>query len=1053
MKKKALNKDIITEIRKSFNRFISIFLIVALGVAFFSGVRASNPDMRLTADTYLDQYSLMDLKVVSTLGLTHNDVDAIKQRSGVAEVEPSYTIDVLTEAENDQLVLQLIAKTEKMNLVGVSKGRLPVNASECLIDESLASYYGYEIGDKITVKSGTDDSLDEMLAEKTFEVVGIGSTSYFISFERGSSTIGNGKVNGFVIVPPEAFQSDVYTQLFILAAGAKNLISHSYEYEELVTKVSDAVKSIAKDRCEVRYNQLVTEANEALAEAKAELEASELEAREKLAEAAAKLEEGHRQLEEGKTELAIKKQEIEDAKQQIDVNEQKLIDAKAAREEGMTSLEAGKQELKSNESALKEVKMQLERAEENLEIARETYPPDSVYIVELEEQIKQTQEQIAQGEAQLETAREHLALGEANVVEADAQITAAETQLAAAKEQIVTGETQIKEAEETLRQSEADLIKGKEEYEAAKTEADEKIASAKAEIAEGEEEVEKIELPEWYILDRNSLPEYEGVGQNADRIGAIGKVFPAIFFLVAALVSLTTMTRMVEEQRTQIGTLKALGYGKASIASKYVIYAFTATLGGSLFGVLIGEKVFPYIIITSYKIMYPNIRDIVVPYNFQYALTATLLALVCTLFATIFACYRELAAMPAELMRPTAPTKGKRVVLERIIILWRHLTFTQKATCRNIFRYKKRFFMTVFGIGSCMALLVVGFGLRDSIVHIADIQYQEIQLYDGMLSLNEDASEDDKSQLFEYLDSNSLVSDYMQTHIKTIDVEAEGEKRMAYLCVPQSAEEFKKFTILKDRTSNKVYELNDDGAIITEQMAKALDVKPGDLITIKNGDEKPVEIRVAAVTENYMMHYIYMTPTYYKAIFGAPPIYDMLLLSLTEEGKSQEEIIGSEILEKSGALGLNYMSDQKTRIEDMLGSLNIVVGVLIISAGMLAFVVLYNLNNININERKRELATIKVLGFYDMEVAAYVYRENSILTIIGACLGVGLGAILHQYVITTVEVDMVMFGRNVKTLSYIISAGLTFFFSAFVNYVMYFKLKKINMVESLKSVE
>lgn len=451
--------------------------------------------------------------------------------------------------------------------------------------------------------------------------------------------------------------------------------------------------------------------------------------------------------------------------------------------------------------------------------------------------------------------------------------------------------------------------------------------------------------------------------------------------------------------------------------------------------------------------MYPSLEGTVIPYNLYYALLGTGLALACTVMATIAACYKELAAQPAQLMRPAAPKSGKRVLMERIGFLWKRLSFSQKATIRNLIRYKKRFFMTIFGIGGCMALLIVGFGLRDSIIHIAEIQYNQIQLYDAMLSLHSDASKEDREKLEEYLGEQSEIENAVATFMKSVDVVQNEVTRTAYLVVPESNSELSQYIKFQSRTSDETYALSDDSVIITEQMANALNVKEGDEIVLKSGEESEKTVTVGHITENYMMHYVYMTKDLYKQLYEEEPSYDMMLIDLAEDQVENEEAIGRTILDQPAAYAMTYVSTNRETIEQMLGSLNIVIVVLIISAGLLAFVVLYNLNNINITERRRELATLKVLGFYDSEVAAYVYRENIWLTLIGAGFGVFLGMILHQFVIVTVEVDMVMFGRQVAVISYIMSAGLTCLFSLLVNYSMYYKLKKIDMVESLKSIE
>ncbi len=556
------------------------------------------------------------------------------------------------------------------------------------------------------------------------------------------------------------------------------------------------------------------------------------------------------------------------------------------------------------------------------------------------------------------------------------------------------------------------------------------------------------------MYDRNTLVEYSGFGENAERLGSIGRVFPVLFFLVAALISLTSMTRMVEEQRTSIGTMKALGYGKFQVAAKYLGYAFLATVGGSIIGVLLGEKILPYIIVYAYGILYRHLPKILVPYDWKYAAMASGAAVFCTMAATFLACYRELAAQPAVLMRPPAPKNGRRVFVERIGILWRRLSFTWKSTIRNLMRYKKRFFMTIFGIGGCMALMLVGFGLKDSCYEIAQIQYAKIQLYHGSLYLEEDITDEQKAKIKEAFDSEEQVRQYIDANMQNITLVNGKKERSAYECVLSPKEEIPEFVDFHDRRTKESYVLTDSGAIISEKTAKLLEVEEGQTVSIKDEEEGNKEIKIDHICANYMGHYLYLTPSCYEKIYGEQPGYNSILFSVKDSGNAvQMEKTGQRLLAHDGVLSVGYTHDIEKQLDDMLGSLNLVIIVLIISAGMLAFVVLYNLNTVNIAERKRELATLKVLGFYDQEVGAYVYRENIILTFIGALVGVGLGRVLHLFIIETVEVDNAMFGRNINLPSYVYSLLLTVAFSMMINGVMYFKLKKIDMVESLKSIE
>ena len=669
--------------------------------------------------------------------------------------------------------------------------------------------------------------------------------------------------------------------------------------------------------------------------------------------------------------------------------------------------------------------------------------------------------------AALKALYEQIQSGEAAIAQAQAQIDSAKAELESGQEQInsgwaqiTDGEQQLEDAEAELAEAEAEIADGWEEYYEGEAEAEaeiadgeQKIADAKAELADAEQEIEDLEEPEWYIYDRSNLPDYTGYGENADRMRAIGEVFPVIFFLVAALISLTTMTRMVEEQRTQIGTMKALGYERHSIAGKYLGYALLATVSGSVVGILFGEKVFPYIIINAYGIMYQHMNDIVIPYNVRYGLGAAAAALACTLLATILSCYKELREQAAELMRPPTPKQGRRVFLERVKFIWKHLNFSWKASIRNLVRYKKRLFMTIFGIGGCMALMLVGFGLKDSIMAIVDIQYEEIQLYDGNIILTDDATDADKNNIVAELEKDSAMAGATEGILTQISVGAGDEWHDVYLDVPKDVEEFSEFVVLQDRVTNEKYQLDDSGAIITEKMSTELDVEQGDTIIIRDDDKGDLEVKISAVCENYMGHYLYMTPEFYEKIYGETPDYNCIFYKTADRITEEAERLGEEALAMPGALSISYTTDLREQVDNMLGALDEVIVVLIISAGMLAFVVLYNLNNINITERQRELATLKVLGFYNGEVAMYVYRENIVLTFLGAVFGIVLGKILHRFIIVTVEIESVMFGRNIDLSSYIYAFLLTILFSLFVNGVMHFKLKKINMVESLKSVE
>ena len=1208
MKKNILRKDFIIEIKKTMGRFVSIFFIVALGVAFYSGIRASEPSMRITADQYFDDSELMDLKVMGTMGLTKADIKAIGKVSGIEAVEGGYSKDVLCPVGDNEKVVHMLSMEKNFNQVSVVEGRLPEKAGECLVDEDFLSYTDLKVGDTVTFHSGDGEALTDSLVTDTYKIVGIGNSPLYISFGRGSSTIGTGEISGFVVVDKSSFDMDVYTEAYVKVGDAEEKIAFTDEYNNLSDAAKEAVSAIEEERCAVRKQEIVDEANEKLADsektvneksreledAKKELEsgkskaAEELEkAKQQLTDGEAELADAKQQIADGETQLADAKAQLNDkqaqldsaetqyesGKAQLDQKEQELADAEQVYlsnySKYMPIITAGKEQITAGKSEIADGKKQLDEGlaplnqlkdrlagiedeisqcdsgiaelqkqindgytlyQEYVKIPKENRNEEEQAYVEkwenlntqlgdmqerkkllenakqeklnqagfateadLEAQITSLTEQKAdldtketallQQEQALAAQEEELLSAGRQITDGKSQIAAARSQLDSTKSQITDGKAQIlsawallNEKEDTLNASKAQLASGEQEladgrseYEQAAKEAEEQITDGQAKITDGEKqltdakqqivdakaEIKKIENPKWYVQTReDALTEYQGYGDNADRMRSIGKVFPVLFFLVAALISLTTMTRMVEEQRVQIGTMKALGYGKAAIAGKYIGYALIATLGGSIFGVLAGEKILPFIIIYAYMILYKHLPAILVPYHMSYALQASGIAVACTLIATIASCYKELAAEPAELMRPAAPKQGKRILLERIGIIWKHLNFTWKSTVRNLIRYKKRFFMTIFGIGGCMALMVVGFGLKDCIYEIVSLQYEKVQFYDAATYMSDDISEENRQQLHDYLDQNADIKETIEARMQKTDVKSASGKKTLYLMVPSDNEKIEDFLSFHSRTNkDEVYSLKKDEVILTEKMASLLNVKVGDELTIEDEDRGDQTVTVGAICENYMSHYLYLSPEKYEELYGVPAEYNTIIYSVKDGKDDQIEKIGTKLLSMDGVLNVSYTSSIEGRLDDMLRSLNLVIVVLIVSAGMLAFVVLYNLNNINITERQRELATLKVLGFYDGEVASYVYRENILLTIIGSVVGMVLGNLLHRYIILTVEVEEAMFGRQIHWQSYLYSFLFTVAFSLFVNWVMFYKLKKIDMVESLKSVE
>lgn len=1170
--KNAARKDFYMEIRKSKGRFLSILFIVALGVAFFSGIRAAEPDMRLSGDSYFDEAELMDIKAICTYGVTKEDIRAMEGIKGVARAEGAYSADFLYSTADEQQVLHIMSLQEKMNRVTVSKGRLPEKAGECLADDNSE----FRIGDKIELSSGTDDDIRDTLKTDILEVVGLGNSPCYLSYGRGSSTVGDGNIQAFLVVPERTFDMEVYSEVYLQVEGAKAKLAFTDAYDDQIEAVLERVEELADDRAVVRRDSLKDEADEKLKEAREELEEGKAEAQKELSDAARKIEDAERQLADARVQIEDGRRQIADARSTLNSKQKELDSAQAEYRSGLAQLKEGKtayeQGLAQYETARPEAEAQIlagrqelaglqaqitadeqdyhtvlgqiEALKAQIEAIKaqgrtaglrsvsggtvaaggrmgEADTPDASGDVEIpdnpgetdtpdapgdddvpdppgedegpddppaevpDELIKQlaelegTAQMLAMkvegerqaytaGTARLDASQKQLDDTASQLAATKAQLDAAESELASVPAQLSSGQRQINQGWSELRKqeeklndgeaeivsNEAKLVDAKQEYEDGKAEAEAEIRDGEQKIAEAEEDIADIGLPKWYVYDRSTLIEYSGFGENAERLGAIGRVFPVLFFLVAALISLTTMTRMVEEQRTSIGTMKALGYGKAAIASKYIGYAFLATAGGSILGVLTGEKILPYIIVYAYGILYQHLPRILVPYDWTYAAMASGAAMFCTIFATVMACYKELDAQPAVLMRPPAPKNGRRVFLERIGIIWRHLNFTWKSTIRNLMRYKKRFFMTIFGIGGCMALMLVGFGLKDSCYEIAELQFADIQFYDGSIYLKEDITEEEREELKALLDDEEQVSGHMNADMQNVTLVNGKKERAAYACVFGTVEEVPKFVDFHDRKTKEQYKLSDDGVIVSEKTAKLLGAVKGDTIEIKDEENGNKKVRIEQICENYMGHYIYFTPSCYERVYGGEPEYNSILFKMDDSSaRTGMEKLGRKILKKDGAMSVSYTHDIEKQLDDMLRSLNLVIVVLIISAGMLAFVVLYNLNTVNIAERKRELATLKVLGFYNAEVAEYVYRENILLTLLGSVVGVALGKFLHLFIIETVEVDSAMFGRNINMPSFIYSLVMTVAFSLMINGVMYFKLKKIDMVESLKSIE
>lgn len=1079
---KSLIKDIIREIARTSKRFLSLFFIVLMGVGVFGGIKATARDMKLTADKYADDYNLFDLQVISTMGLTQHDVDGISQIKGVKAINPIYSVDAVVNNSNRGFAIKVMSinpskiKSSKdyVNRPKLLQGRFPEGNSECVVETKFLKDLGFAIGDTVTLNLDTRN--EGYLKNREFKIVGVVESSYYISRDRGSSSVGNGQIQAFMMIPESVFSMDVYTEIDVLVNGAKDFFSYSDKYYDFIKPVEDDLKKLGEQRSQARYDEIRSEAQKKIDDAKQALAEKESQYNKALADARERLDQTSAMLAKTKKEIDQKQsrynQQISDGQKQIENGKKKLKEAQAKLTQDEIDLKDAQAQLDDKAKQLNyDVNIQkLNKAYDELNnslnqlnaeinsnpsLAEQLKPKIdelNAQIAGISEQINAlnaskraldaNMEQLAEKKAQLESAKVQLAASQAEIARQESALNKAK----------VEGKKQLDNAREQLNAALKELSDNEKKYQDDKNEFDKQINEAKAQIASSEKKLSELKKPVYYILDRKTNIGFVEFGDEADRIKALGNVFPTIFFLVAALVSLTTMTRMVEEQRRQMGILKALGYSKFAIMLKFVIYSFSATVLGGFTGLVLGFNILPKVIFRAYSMMY-TLPPVITEFNVYYAALGMIAALVSTVMVTVLVCLNDLKESPAALMRLKAPVAGKRVLLEKIRFIWTRLTFIQKVTARNLFRYKKRFFMTVFGIGGCTALLLTGFGIRDSINIVADKQFDEIFKYQMIVTLKDDATSKDLESLIADISSDKNVKEAMALTQSNVDVRKDKTKKSVFLIVVGDNDKFKDFITLRDRLTGSPVSLSDAGVIVTEKLANMLDAKKGDYIYLKDGDNGEVRVKIGGIAENYLYHYVYMSSDLYKKLFNKAPTSNEILSKLADTSKASEDELSEKILKSSAVMAVNFTSSAWRTFQDVINSLLSVVLVLIVSAGTLAFVVLYNLTNINITERMRELATMKVLGFYDNEVSMYVMRENFILTIMGISLGLIMGVFLHRYVMTTAEVEILMFGRNIEPASFIYSVLMTIGFSALVSIVVHFQLKNIDMVQSLKSPE
>lgn len=1073
-------KDIFREIKISLGRFLSILCIVAIGVAFFAGIKASAPDMKNSADTYFDKYNVQDIQVYSTIGLTKKDVAAIKKIKGVKSVQPSFSMDTLSQIDSTQMVIKVISYgiDQKMNKIRVVEGRMPERENECLVEASSATnklYGTFHIGDTIKLQSGTDEALSKSLKHTKYKIVGTCYNPNYLSYEKGSSNIGSGTVNSFIYIQNTNVLKDYYTEVDVCVKGAKDLDCYSDEYFDVVDPVLKKIKKISNKQIDARIQSYQSELDEKKQEANDKLK----DAENQFNDAQNKIDSGLSEIQSNELKLQNSKDQInqgwneyyanlqlldniptlQNAIAQIEESEKKLPELLSQKEQ----VENGLQQINA-EGDLNTKRTLIQNAIDFIDIALkklENYPDSSdaeTIRIKLNEKKELLQGQLslidqaiakkAELEAilpQIQSGIEQIQAGVAKKAELQSQLNQllnAKNELNNAYVSLINGQAQYEDGISKIEDAKNELNKSIEQLTLSKAEFNIQKHDALRELSDAQLEIDKME-GKWIVLDRNSHYSYRDYGACADRMDGIAKVFPVFFFLVAALVCMTTMTRMVDEQRNEMGTLKALGYSKLQIASKYIIYALIASILGSILGCSLGMYLFPTVIFNAWNTLY-NIDQIKFLFQPGLILLASGSVTGITLLATLYSIYSELIEMPSQLMRPKAAKAGKKILLERISFIWKRLSFLQKVTARNIFRYKKRFFMTIIGIAGCSALLVAGFGINDSISDIVNQQYNVIYHYDATVSAK-------TSEITSQIKSLKGVKDVYEEDHLAVTTKIENKDISTTVHIISNDKKFKDFCTLFN--GNKEFDLDDSSVLISQKMATKLNKKAGDTIKIKDANNKVIKAKIKGVFTNYVGHHIYASESLYKSWNTNAKTTHIYLIKSKKTTKKFERNLGNKIMNIDGVQSVTFYSSLQKNFKDMIKSISYIVVVLVISAACLAFVVLYNLSNVNISERKREIATIKVLGFTRKEVDAYINRETILLTILGSLIGLGIGIGLHHLIMNLAEMDDIMFGRTINSISYVISFVMTIGFSAIINLFMHKKLNNIQMVESLKAVE
>ena len=1013
--KSALLKDSIKEIKNTYKRFLSILVMAFLGVGFFAGMRAASPDMVDTIDQYYKESQVYDIKILSTLGLTNDDIDALSEIDEIENTVGTYETDGKIEIDNKEIITKIMS-VEKLNKPILLQGNLPKTQNECVVEDSFLTANHKSIGDTIEVeveKTKNDEGEEvEYLNKNILKIVGTVKSPLYISRDRGTSSLGSGKIDYYIYVPKENIKAnEIYTNIYIKLKNSENYTTSSEKYEEYIAEVKEKIEAIKEEREKARHDKLVDIATRKVKEAEEKLNENKQNAQQQIEEAKQEIENGKNKIEKAEVKLNSSKKEadtkfksaynqIQMAKESIFQNETQLNQKEQEAGQQITELEIKKQELQTQfdtiENNLTQLETQYNQIKDNPNISEE----QKQMLENKIQMLKQSKQTIKAG---IEQINNGITTGKQEIENAKTQLQNAKNELTKKEKQYEATKTatysSLENAKIEIEKSKTELEKGEKELEEKQEEFKDKIADAESKLIDSREKIANIENPTWYVLDRYSNTGYNSFIQDTESIENISKVFPIVFFMVALLISLTSMTRMVEEQRTQIGTLKALGYNKLQIASKYVIYAGLACVIGGVLGMSVGFVLLPQIIWTMYQMMYQMTDNIHISFNIIIGGMGLLLICVCIIGATIYAVLKELVQTPSTLMRPKAPKMGKRVLLEKIPFIWKRLSFSQKVTVRNIFRYKKRFLMTIIGILGCTALIVVGFGVRDSIRCIMPNQFEKVFNYDMQIGLKNGLEDEQKQKYIISLQEKTELEKVVETYMTSNIAKNQENEEDVQIIVPKEPKDLDEVINLTDVKTGEKVQLEENAICLTDKVAELLNVKQGDTITLKDSKDKERQVKISNIVENYVYHYVYMSRITYENLYGENYNTNILFTKNNNLSEEQETNLATEIMNQSEVASISRNSSIMNLLDDTMKSLNYVVIILIVSAGLLAFVVLYNLSNVNISERIRELATIKVLGFYDKEVYSYVTRETVILTAIGIVLGLIGGYFLNYFII------------------------------------------------------